>query len=93
MAERTTAFQSELERENADRIAQASSEVHANVEQFIKKFDEEFDFPGIAKRIVDFGRENPIGLAVSALTLGFAVGALIRSNPTLNSTQKKAQHT
>lgn len=75
MAERTAAFNGSLESESVQGISDATSRVKASVEQFV----EDFDLQGIAKRIESFGRENPVGLALTALTLGLAVGVLIKS--------------
>ncbi len=57
-----------------DAISEATARVRENVEQFV----EGFDLQAISKRIEDFGRENPMGLAISALTLGLAIGVLVR---------------
>ncbi len=57
-----------------DMISEAATRVKEDVEQFV----EGFDLQVIAKRIEEFGRENPLALAVSALTLGVAAGVIMR---------------
>jgi hypothetical protein len=51
----------------------------ARVKEDVEHLIEGFDFGTISKRVEEFGRENPVGLAVTALTVGVAVGFLMRN--------------
>jgi len=73
MAERTT-FQSSSQSSEADMMADAASQVRKDVEHLIEGFDVQM----IMNRVEEFGRDNPVGLALTALTLGVAVGFLMR---------------
>ena len=79
MAERTNIFQSDATNSGIDIMADAATKVKEDVERLV----EGFDLQAIAKRIEGFGRENPVGLALTALTLGVAVGILMRNQKNL----------
>jgi len=81
MAERTNTFQNESQNGGLDIMADAATKVKEDVERLV----EGFDLQAIAKRVEDFGRENPVGLALTALTLGVAVGVLMRNPRRLSS--------
>jgi hypothetical protein len=75
MAERTDALKSNRNPDALDSISDATSKVKQSVEQFV----EDFDLQSVARRVENFGRENPVGLALTALTVGLAVGLLVKS--------------
>ena len=56
-----------------ERINDAASRVKADVEQLVEGFHLEI----LIKKVEDLGRANPMGLAVTALTLGVAAGILV----------------
>lgn len=74
MAERTTSFQKEPEGSGFDMMSDAASKVKEDVERLV----EGIDLQTIAKRVEEFGRNNPVGLALAAVTVGVAVGILMR---------------
>lgn len=79
MADRTTWFKDESHkdeshREDVDQMSDAMTRVREDVERLVQGFDVQV----IAKRVEEFGKENPIGLALTALTLGVATGILMR---------------
>jgi hypothetical protein len=76
MAERSNPFRDT----HADMMSDATSRVKADMEHLV----EGFDVQTITQRIEEFGRENPVGLALTALTLGVAVGFLMKPKKTLN---------
>jgi len=78
MAERTQAFQNEFQDGEFDKIVETASQVKADIERFV----EGFDLKAVVGRVEEFGRENPIGLALGALTLGLAAGFLMRTPKT-----------
>ncbi len=84
MNEKTEPFQDKFQPEFQDefeKVAETASKVKEEIDQFMK----EFDLNSVVHRVEEFGRENPIGLALSALTLGLAAGFLIRNSKHLPS--------
>ena len=84
MAERTQSFQDTFQDKNPqfEKISETASEVKADIERFV----EGFDMKQLMSRVEEFGKQNPFGLALSALTLGLAAGLLMRGT-------KKNSHT
>ena len=76
MVDQNSAFGTEFEREKTEKIKDATDQVKADIDQLI----EGFDLRTITDRVEQFGRDNPIGLALSALTLGVAVGVLMQGS-------------
>ncbi|NBU22015.1 hypothetical protein EBS43_11500 [bacterium] len=72
------------ESENSDPFSHAASKVREDIERIV----EEFNFQGVSQKIEEFGKKNPVGLAMTALALGVAVGFMIRKNPELRSVKK-----
>ena len=58
-----------------ERLNEAASKVKADVERLVEGFHLEI----LIKKVEDFGRANPMGLAVTALTLGVAAGILVNT--------------
>jgi hypothetical protein len=56
------------------------SEAAARVKEDVERIVQGFDLQVITKRIEEFGRDNPVGLALTALTLGVAAGMLMRNS-------------
>ena len=54
-------------------------EATEQVKRDVKRIMDGFDLQAISKGMEDFGRENPLGLALAALGLGIGVGLLMRS--------------
>jgi hypothetical protein len=77
MADQNNLFQGLFPENSFDAMSEAASRVKADVEHLI----EGFDVKAIVNRVEEFGKENPVGLAMTALTLGVAVGILMRSSP------------
>ena len=75
MAEKLETLQGAFDPNSSDSIKNAAAQVKANVEQLV----EDFDIQGIARKVEDFGKANPLGLALTSLTLGLAVGFLLRN--------------
>ncbi len=75
MAERMNTFQNDSKSSRADMLSDATAQMQEDIEQLV----EGFDLKAIAKRVEEFGRENPVGLALTALTLGVAVGILMHN--------------
>ena len=69
-----TGFPNQGENEGFDALVKAASQVKVEVERLV----EEFDLQSITKRVEEFGRENPVGLAVTALSLGLVAGIVMR---------------
>ena len=63
MTDQNNAFGIEFERVKEEKIKSATDQVRADIDQLI----EGFDLRTITQRIQQFGRENPIGLALTAL--------------------------
>jgi hypothetical protein len=72
MAERTTPFRNVKDGEGQNPIDRLKSEV----DQLIG----DVDFEAMSQKVKDFGRENPVALAVAALTVGVAAGILMRKS-------------
>ncbi len=64
------AAQSELNQE----VNRAIDQVKSDVDELIAGLD----LQNVTRRIEDFGRTNPFGLAVAALGVGVAAGLLLR---------------
>jgi hypothetical protein len=81
MVEKTQSFQDSFQDKNQqfDKISEAASEVKADIEKFV----EGFDMRALMSRVEEFGKQNPFGLALSALTLGLAAGLLMRGSKKL----------
>ncbi len=60
-------------------IQEHLDEATDQVRNDIKRLVDGFDVQAISKSMEDFGRENPLGLAIAALGLGIGVGLLMRS--------------
>ena len=73
MANESETIQPELD-EIDSKIHEATSRVKEDVERLVQGFDLQV----IAKRVEDFGKENPMGLAFTALTLGIVAGLFMR---------------
>jgi hypothetical protein len=82
MADRNNPFQNQTQGNGLDMMSDAASQVKQDIEHLV----EGFDVQTILRRVEDFGRENPVGLALTAVTLGVAVGFLMR---TPKSTQNR----
>lgn len=76
MAEQT----SNLRDINAD-VDRAIDQVKEDVDQLI----EGLDVNQMTRRIEEFGRSNPVGLAVASLALGVAAGLLMRRSSNRSS--------
>jgi hypothetical protein len=61
-----------------DTMEDAASRVKADIENLV----EGFDLQTVTRRVEEFGRENPVGLALTAIALGVAVGLLMRGKQT-----------
>ena len=81
MAERTNPFQNESENSGFDPITDAASKMKADIEGLI----EGFNMQAVVERVQEFGRANPLGLALTALTVGVAAGVLMRNARQLRS--------
>lgn len=76
MAERIDPFHEGERLSDQDAgIDNATHQVKADIEQLI----EGLDLPSIINRIDAFGRSNPVGIAITALSLGVAVGILMKN--------------
>jgi hypothetical protein len=62
--------------ETRTQMSDAASRVREDIENLV----EGFDIPTMTRRVEEFGRENPIGLALTAMGLGVAVGMLMRGS-------------
>jgi hypothetical protein len=61
---------------NVEEVSEAAARVKEDVERLVQGFDLQV----ITKRVEEFGRDNPVGLALTALTLGVAAGILMRGS-------------
>lgn len=75
MADRNNPFQNQSQNNGFDMMSDAAAKVREDIEHLV----EGFDVQTIMNRVEEFGRENPVGLALTAVTLGVAVGFLMRS--------------
>jgi len=57
-------------------MSDAASRVREDIEHLVQGFD----IPTMTRRVEEFGRDNPIGLALTAMGLGVAVGMLMRGS-------------
>lgn len=71
MAEQTTPF-----RNIRDDASRAINEVKTEADELM----DALDFPRMSEKVQEFGKKNPIALAVAALTLGVAAGLWMRRN-------------
>lgn len=71
MAERTTPLRSVK-----DSGQDALNRIRGEVDQLIGQID----FQDMGRKVKDFGRENPVGLALAALTIGVAAGFLMKKS-------------
>jgi hypothetical protein len=67
-------FQNEPGTEAFDVMVKAATHVKDEVERLV----EDFDIHAITKRVEEFGKENPVGFAMTALALGVVAGILMR---------------
>ena len=70
---------------SSDAFSQATSQVREDIERIV----EGFDFQGVSRRVEEFGKKNPVGLAMTALVLGMAVGLLMRKKSESQDELKK----
>lgn len=63
----------------ASNVMRDVNEAASRVREDVEKFVEGFDFQAVSKKVEEFGRGNPMGLAVMALGLGVAAGFMMRS--------------
>ena len=75
MADQANSFETDSREEAEEMISEAAARVRADVERLVDGFDIE----SIVKKVDEFGRGNPVGLALTALTLGIAVGVLMKT--------------
>lgn len=68
-----------------DSFTQAASQVREDIERMV----EGLDFQGVSRKLEEFGRRNPVGLAMTALAMGVAVGLLMRRNSELGGDRLK----
>ena len=64
-------------------MSKSNSEAFDTVEQLRSRAEEMIEglnFQDINRRIRDFGRQNPVGLALAALTVGVATGLLLKNS-------------
>jgi hypothetical protein len=64
-------------------------EATEQVRKDVKRLMDGFDLHAISKSMEDFGRQNPIGLALAALGLGISVGLLMRRIGSFDKPQEK----
>lgn len=76
MADRTQNISDKLNAGQPDPMDPATL-IREEVNQLI----EGADLKNIFKNIEDFGRKNPMGLAIAALSIGAAAGILLRKKP------------
>ncbi len=55
------------------------------VKDDINHLIEGLDLRDISRRVEDFGRRNPVGLALAAASIGVAAGLLMRKSPKVSS--------
>jgi hypothetical protein len=55
-------------------------EALSRVQEDVSKLVEGFDLRSISNRLIEYGRENPVGLAFTAMTLGLAAGFLLKAS-------------
>ena len=75
MADRTGSFRDESQNGQHDFLSDAASKVKADIEGLI----EGFNVQAVVDRVQEFGKVNPVGLALTALTVGIAAGVLMRN--------------
>jgi len=73
--------------EKSDRLADFEQ-----VKQDVDRLVEGLEIDQLAHRIEDFGRRNPIGLAVGSLVLGLAAGLLIHAGQSRKPVPMPAKH-
>ncbi len=64
-------------RSAADMQSEADRTVE-KVKRDVEEWVEGFNLQEISSKVQDFGRKNPIALALAALTVGVAAGILVR---------------
>lgn len=57
-------------------MAELFSQVRSDIDQFVEGFDVKM----LTKRVEEFGKDNPVGLALTALTIGVAAGILMKGS-------------
>jgi len=67
-------FQDQAGNESFEKVVKAATYVKDEVERLV----DEFDIQAITRRVEDFGKENPVGFALTALALGVVTGILMR---------------
>ncbi len=75
LEEPSSSFQKEP---NSDQTRESQEDPISRVKADVERLVQGFDFQTITQRVEEYGRENPIGLALGALTVGLAVGAFMR---------------
>lgn len=75
MAEQSSSpFSNESKKDSLNNVSDMLSQVRSDIDDFV----EGFDVKAIAQRVEEFGKANPVGLALTALTIGVAAGILMR---------------
>jgi hypothetical protein len=67
-----------------ERLEQASEQVREDMKRIVEGFDAQ----AISKRLEEFGRKNPVGLALTALAFGVAVGLIMRGSKNFDIERK-----
>lgn len=81
--------QAQAEQSQADQASDPFSQAASQVREDIERMVEGFDFQGVSKKVEQLGRSNPVGLAMTALALGVAVGLLMRKRPQEEGSKKR----
>ena len=81
--------ESQVDQSQAEQASEEFSQAASQVREDIERMVEGLDFQGVSKKVEELGRTNPVGLAMTALALGVAVGLLIRKRPQAEKISKK----
>lgn len=58
---------------------QPATEAVTHLKNEIEKLVKDFNIQELAKNVEDYGKKNPVGLALTSLSIGIAAGLLFRN--------------
>lgn len=75
MTERTTPFR-DVKGDASQSLDSTIDSVRSEIDRLVGGLD----LQQVTRKVQDFGRENPVALALAALTVGIAAGMLVRKS-------------
>lgn len=83
MAEPVNSFNRESSEGNHESMDEALSQIKSDISRLVDGFDIDL----ISEKIEEFGKANPVGLALTAMGVGLAVGVLMKQSRRLQLPQ------